>query len=340
MTQLGTLARIADRLRRPAPDPNLRTHKEWLHFCVQHADLDLLLNVSLSDDPHDPDLGEHARVAVLLRQGGAWRGEIETVPPSEVMAYPGPIHLRLGQTEVRFERGGWDIDVALSSGLLRGQLRLEPLTRPASVHNVRGLDGHPINWTVVPRCRCDGWLEIEGRRHPVHDGRAYHDHNWGAFAWGRNFAWEWGYALPEASPWTTVFARLNTRGHTRTLMQLLFFWRDDQLVRAFRDAEITVHRHGLLRARRVLKLPPVMGLIAPSLATDVPACIEVIARGWGDEATLRFTSRDVAQVILPNDHDLGVTIIHEVEGSVHAEGSVQGERFAFETTAVFEVLGA
>lgn len=64
------------------------------------------------------------------------------------------------------------------------------------------------------------------------------------------------------------------------------------------------------------------------------------ARGWGDEVLLRFVSRDVAQVILPNDHDPGVTIIHEIEGTVHAAGRVRGESMDWDTTAVFEVLGA
>ena len=59
----------------------------------------------------------------------------------------------------------------------------------------------------------------------------------------------------------------------------------------------------------------------------------------GKRIDLIFESEDVAEVIIPNDDDLGVTIIHEVAGRVSVEGRVSGELVAFSSPSIFEFLG-
>ena len=123
-------------------------------------------------------------------------------------------------------------------------------------------------------------------------------------------------------------------------MQALFLWRGALQHRVLRAADVTVERVGLLRASRVFKLPRAMALVAPGTVTDVPRALEVTARGDGDEVRCRFEAEDVAAVVIPNDHDPGVTVIHEVSGVVTVEGRVRGERVAMRGRAIFEFLGA
>ena len=83
-----------------------------------------------------------------------------------------------------------------------------------------------------------------------------------------------------------------------------------------------------------------MALVSPGTVTDVPKALEVTARGDGDEVRCRFEAEDVAAVVIPNDHDPGVTVIHEVSGVVAVEGRVRGEDVAMRGRAIFEFLGA
>jgi hypothetical protein len=320
-----------------------RGHKEWMHFCISFAGLELLVNLSVADD-HRPSAApgsELARVSVLAHER-SWTGAIDLYPSEDVQVHGGRVAARFGENRVAFEDGVYSLRVRLEKARIAADLRLEPVTLPAIVNNVRGLEGRPINWAVVPRSRARGAVRVGDRVYEIQGAPAYHDHNWGSFGWGNNFAWEWGYGLAAdpTSPWSMVFARLNSRGNTAALMALFFVWRDDRLVRTFRDHDIQVRREGLLRPGRVLKLPPAMALVAPGLATDVPARLVLRAGSRGDALEAVFTSEDVAQVIIPNDADLGVTIINEVSGTLTVEGSVFGEPVLLENRAVFEFLSA
>jgi hypothetical protein len=202
-------------------------------------------------------------------------------------------------------------------------------------------EGPPINWLVVPRLVASGRVQVGENVHDLDGALAYHDHNWGHFGWGCDFAWEWGYGLPDdrANPWSMVFVRLSNRAHTRAMMQGVFLWRGHREQRVFRDHELNVRHHGLLRSAHIRKVPPIMGLIYPDLATDIPAVISFDGDGDGDVVHGRFTTGEVAQVVLPNDRDLGVTVINEVSGRLTMKGRVRGEDLEIDGRAVFEFLG-
>ncbi|MFT3772741.1 MAG: hypothetical protein QM820_45710 [Minicystis sp.] len=336
--------RACDYFRRsPGRIGGPRGHKEWLHFCISSGSVDLLINVSIVDDLRH-DVHEHrelARLSVLWHDEG-WEGAIQLYPSDEVRVVGGEIDATIGPNRIYFEDGVIVLRVRLPRPAIEVDLRLSPVTLPYLVSNIRGLDGRPINWAVVPRSRAEGVLRLNGRTIEVTGALAYHDHNWGSFGWGNNFAWEWGYGLPAdaSNPWTVVFARLNSRGNTAALMQLFYLWRADRMLRTFRDHEIEVRREGLLRPDRMLKLPPAMGLVAPGLATDIPERLSIRAASRGDVIEAVFETENVAQVIIPNDDDLGVTIINEVSGRLTMDGSAFGEPVHLDHRAVFEFLSA
>jgi hypothetical protein len=329
--------------RSPALFGGTRGHKEWMHFCVCTGGMELLVNVSIVDDlrPSIDPPRDLARVSVLAYEQH-WTGAIELYSGDDVDVRGGRIAARLGNSHVAFVNGGYELRVRLRDAPIEADLRLDPVTFPSLVNNVRGLDGRPINWAVVPKSRVTGSIRVADRLYDCKDAVAYHDHNWGGFGWGNNFAWEWGFGLSAEprDPWSMVFARLNNRGNTAALMQLFFVWRDERLLRTFRDHDIRVRREGLLRPDRILKVPPAMGLVAPGLATDIPERLIARAASRGDALEAVFTTRDVGQVIVPNDIDLGVTVINEVSGTLTVEGSVFGEPVVLSNRAVFEFLSA
>lgn len=314
--------------------------KEWMHFCVYGEGIDLLINFSEVDDLRPNAAGKSlARMTVLARRN-QWRGGVEAIAADEVEIVGGRVEARFGDNTLAYEGGRYHVRVRLRDLPIAAELTLEPVTTPAPIHNVSVGDGPPIHWLVIPRLRAHGTLTLGAERIALDGAPAYHDHNWGHFGWGRDFAWEWGFGLPaaEAEPWSFVFARLSDRGRNRTRMQTLFLWRGAHVHSAFRDAQITVLHEGLFRAERVLKIPPIMGLIRPGTATDVPALMTVRARSGADEVEARFTPSDVAQVIIPNDADLGVTIIHEVAGDLALDAVVGGERVEIRCPTIFEFL--
>jgi hypothetical protein len=96
---------------------------------------------------------------------------------------------------------------------------------------------------------------------------------------------------------------------------------------------------GLKRPARLFKLPRVMGLLSAGSTTDVPARMTLHARQGADWLQADFHTGDVAQVIVPNDRDLGVTAINEVVADVVLRGSIRGEAIEMDGHGVFERLG-
>lgn len=334
----------ADWLRRsPALHGGARGHKEWWHFAAYAPGIDVLVNLSLVDDVRAdaPAAQEFARVTVLVRTD-AWDGDVELVTASRVDAPGGGLSMRMGENSAAFIDGAYHLRVALTRRPITIELVVRPEALPSIAHNIPLDAGPPIHWLVAPRCRAEGTVTLGAQTHTLRDAPAYHDHNWGLFAWGRDFAWEWGFGLPPLrdNPWSLVFVRLSDRAHTLARMQALFLWRGVWQHRVLRADEVSVTREGFLRPARVLKVPRAMALVSPSTATDVPARLVVDARGDGDWVRAVFTAHDLAQVVIPNDHDPGNTIINEVGGEVSVEGEVRGEQVLMQGRAVFEFLGA
>ena len=334
----------SDWLRRsPARVGGPGGHKEWLHFCIYAGEVDVLVNFSMLDDLRpDARHAELARTTLLVRSGSAWSGEVQTHDAAEVTLVAGSVDARLGANGVRFADGAYTLQATGRETPLGVDVTLRPVTMPSIVNNVQVGDGPPINWLVVPRLVADGAITVAGRRHDVRGALAYHDHNWGHFGWGRNFAWEWGYGLPEdpANPWSLVFVRLSDRAHTHAMMQGVFLWNGAREQRVFRDRDLDVRHEGLLRPSRLCKVPAIMSLVHPELATDVPRALAFSGAADGDTIDACFRGEEVAQVVVPNDRDFGVTVINEVSGHLDVAASIRGERVAIAGRAIFEFLGA
>ncbi|MDC3379000.1 hypothetical protein OAX78_01800 [Planctomycetota bacterium] len=338
--------RAGDYLRRsPFQLGGLGGHKEWLHFCIHSHGLDLLVNFSMVDDvrPTAQRGAETGRITILTRDRGSWDGGVEAFEPCDATIRGGEIHMTLGDNHVSYAEGVYRIAVRMHSQAISIDLTLRPVVMPALSNNIAMDAGTPINWLVLPRLLADGSATLSGRAHELRNAVAYHDHNWGHFAWGRDFAWEWCYALSvdPANIWSLVFVRLLNRARNAVYKQGLFLWRKTEAHRIFRSHDMRTRHEGFLPSRKVFKIPRVMALVTPGTATDVPAQVEVEARGEGDRLGFRFEAEDVAQVVIPSDTDLTrVTIINEVAGHLETEGVVRGERVSMSGPAIFEFIRA
>lgn len=318
-------------------------HTEWFHFCVQGEDLDLIVNFSLRDDVRRGVEGsaEIARVTLLVRRGAEWDGDIDSFSSAQTVVLGGQLQLVFDSNELRYHEGLFHLSVAMRDRPLSAELTLRPVTMPSATHNLQVAAGQPIHWVVVPRLLASGFVRCGNDVYPLHEAPSYHDHNWGRFEWGQDFSWTWGFCLPaaRAQPWSMVSVHLTDRMQTKALWQALLLWKDQRLVRLLHGRELRIHRRGRLRPSRVLKLPRVMSLVAPATLVDVPEVLTVSAQGDGDTLEYTFTSEHMAQLIIPNDHDFGVTIINEVSGHVRLRGHVRAEPIELDGPGVFEFLG-
>lgn len=320
-------------------------HKEWQHFCVFDREVELLANWSVMDgvQTRADTGGEVPRVAVLARDASGWVGELERFEPGEIDVRPGGVSARFGPHRMALDDRGYRLSIALRSGALRAELAFEPLATPALTNNVPLAFGGTIRWLIVPRLRVHGEIRVRDRLHRIDGALGYHDHNWGPFHWGADFAWDWAIALPERAetPWSVVLTRLTDRGRLRSISDGLLLWCDHALVRGFRGAQVEVESQGRLRtAERPLRVPRAAWLASAGESSPAPERYVVRARGGGDRLDLVLEARDVAQIAIPNDApgDDGLSLLTEVHARATVEGEVRGRRVAFEGPALLELI--
>lgn len=320
-----------------------RDFKEWQHFAVLAPALDLLVNFSLCDDPYAPDGARPVvgRVVCVVRDEGGWDGDVDQYRGDAVYAARGCTHVVLGASSLVFRDGVFAIDVTMAARPIRVRLRLRPVTMPAYQPSVPMLAAPPLHWAVVPRLEVAGEIEVAGRRHVLDGALAYHDHNWGRFPWGHDVAWDWGFVLPAdpASPWTTTFVRLTNRDRTVALAHGALVWRGHELRGVFRERELAADASlGHARVPRPFKVPRPMALVAPETAVDVPAGLVTRAENDAGWIECACDVDDLAQVLIPSEVDLGVTIFNEATAAARVRGRLGGEHVAIDGRAVLEFI--
>jgi hypothetical protein len=309
---------------------------EWSHFLVLGGEADLLVNWSRM---RPPEGAEACSLTVLVRgPDGAWDGDVERFAPCEARLPAGSVAADLGPSRLRFRRGAYDLRVVLRERPVEARLRLVPTSRPALTSSVSLRPGHAM-WFAVPRLRAEGELRLGRRRIALSGAPAYHDRDWGRFAWGGDHAWEWSVVLPRdpAAPFSMVVQRISDGARHQTLSQGLLLWRHGRYCRTLHHRALALRSRGLVPAHGALRVPRVMDLVAPGRATDVPAVLEVEARDGEDVVEGELRVRDLAQIGVPNDRDLGTTVVTEARAEARFEGRVRGERLALEGDAILEL---
>jgi hypothetical protein len=301
--------------------------KEWQHVALFADGLDLLVNFSVSGG---------AGRAIVMARAGAWHGFVETAPLS--VSADGT-RSQLGRHRFSLERGRYRVRIERPE--LHVDLTLRPLTLPMIARNQLVGPGTRLSWAMYPRLAADGECEIDGRSFTLRNATAYHDHNWGGFRWGDDFAWEWGVLLPDeaACPYALVHSRLWNRARTRLDMDQLFLYRGEINVLAASGSAVETRLAGRFGDGPALRLPPPMALLHPRRDADLPAALEVAAHNGADRAQLCFRPESTAQLLLPAEADpFGVLVINECVGRAHVEGMLDGASFSWEGRGVYEFV--
>jgi hypothetical protein len=324
-----------------ATGPDVSWLKEWFHFAILGPGMDAILNLNLSRDtrPAAPGGGEWLARTILLAHDGGWHGGIDSIPLRDVTFGPG-LWVQFGHNTVRLEDGNFLLSAGLERQPISISLMARPLTRPEVLQSQRTLSEGWISWAVIPRLVARGTVAVGRRVHRLEGALVYHDHNWGNWLWGQDFSWDWGFGLPDdpSVPWSLVFDRTSDRARGRTSALTFAVWKGASVVRRFRAEEIQVRQHGHVSSVGVRKFPPVMAILASELTTDVPARFHVEAGSDRDHIALAFQVEDLAQIVVPNETDLGVTVINETVGRVRADGVIDGEAVRMEGRGHFEFL--
>ena len=342
----GTVLDTLDGLNLPhGTQPSALPHKEWQHFSLvdKSNGLHAIVNLNLASPGGAGSSAGAARVLTAIwEQDHGWHGDIDTIPQPELGLVRHRIDMRMGSTALSFDGKAYYLRVANRRGTIEGELTFHPLVAPLMMRNNTPVGHGHINWLVVPRLAVDGRLRIEDRIYHVDGSPGYHDHNWGSWNWGDDFAWEWGFAVAETtgseSPRAVVFDRTTDRSRLAVKELTMAVWEGDALSRVFTRREIAVRAEGFLRCGRLLKLPRIMALVEPQQTHDIPARFTMSARENSDYLEAEFRPEQGMQVIVPNDVDLQNTIINEVLGRFSARGMIKGQPVTFSGHSFFEFL--
>lgn len=333
---------VTDHFRYPGIDhPHPEWYKEWHHFAIVAPDVRVIVNLSLSKDtrPSVPPGTLLGRMVLLVRDSDEWDGDVDTFQPHEVEVTPGQIDLRLGHNQIVFRNKIYTISAALENRPIALRLHLEALTYPILRRRTPIGEG-AIGWLAIPRLLVHGEVTIGRKVHRLSGASAYHDHNWGNWLWGHDFSWHWGYALP-ASPeqaWSIIFDHLMSSTRNHRLELRLGIWKHAVLQRLFLHGEIETRLEGFFHQRDIRKFPRIMTLVAPQMTTDVPRVLSIHATSKGDYLNCVFETEDIAQIVIPNETNLGVTVINEVSGMLTTEGRIKGEPVSMVGRGFFEFL--
>jgi hypothetical protein len=222
---------------------------------------------------------------------------------------------------------------------LHATLSFRPVARPALTRSIPLGHATPMQWFVVPRLEASGQVRIGNRLHHVRACPAYHDHNWGRFRWGGDFAWEWGVGVSApATGWSLIYYRITDRGRHVVVAQGLLLWCGADHSRTFRDGDLSVRSHGFLRTAGCPRLPRVMHLAVMGSAADLPTRLEASARNGRDAADVTFDLETPARIFVPNDdgEDDGVTSISECPATATVSGRIGGAAVAFSCHSIVE----
>lgn len=339
MSELAAAITAGDHTRGPGARTGGSPWKEWHHFVVFAGGLELVVNLSVGRDTRAGGRGLQGRVVTLWRTGGAWRGDVAQHPVAHVPA--GRIALQVGTAQL-----GWDgraYTLHLPDGPLRVALRLHPQTLPALSTQVPFGGAARVDWLVVPRLGVEGSVRVDGQDHAINGALAYHDHNWGRFHWGDDFAWEWGFVLPDdpSDPHALVFTRLLDRQRRQVRSQGLFLWRGAHQRRMFVGQQLRFSPSGAPPPGEPCDLPPVMGMLLPGRAAGVPGALRIEATDLADRLTVDLQIGATSRLAVPDEgpHS-GLTLLSETSARAQVAGVLHGQPISLRGRAVVEFVRA
>ena len=330
-----------DRCRRPALERRHRATsasgsalaKEWHHVVVHGPELSLLVNLSESATSDGPV----ARTIVMAHDEHHWYTSLTTAAASDVAIATDRLDAHYGQsTRLAFDDGAYHLSASDSTEGYDIDLVLRPQSPASMLTGVTLSRTEKLSWFFVPRLQATGRVTLVGDTTVMTDAPAYHDHNWGRFDWGGDYAWEWISIV--ADDWSVTASRLLNGSRTRVTSQYLHLETAGEAV-TFRDHEIEVASHGRQRFDDAPVVPGVMRLLTPALVEDVPATMRWSARRGAQTLDLRIEPASVARLVMPSERAVDrVVVLAESLGEAQLTGTINGRDLSGLAPAIVELL--
>jgi hypothetical protein len=324
------------RVHAPATEP--APFKEWQHFIIVAPGLDLLVNFNLaSAGPDAPDTGRVIGRVIVLARTSRWTGFVETAASVEISR--DGCHSRFGRHRAEISARSYRIAIAAPDRGVVVDATFWPQVLPIIARRQRLAPHRHLDWTLTARLAVAAHIELPGSVFDLTDALGYHDHNWGHFHWGDDFAWEWGTILPsDGQDWAIVYSNLMNGARTWLALEQLFVWQAGHNVLAAGGLDVRSRMRGRCRAQPELRIPATMALLQPRLG-DLPRRFEIAADNGHSEVVLRFTPESIAQVAVPSERALcGTIAINECVGAVAVQGRIAGRSIRWEGRGVFEFV--
>jgi hypothetical protein len=339
MSDPATVIAAGDHTRGPHARAGAGPYKEWHHFAVLAGPIELVLNLSVGTDTRTGATGLLGRVVALWRAGEGWGGGVQEAPVPRVPA--GRVALDVGTARLSWDGAAYRLHIPDGPAELSAELTLHPETMPALSTQVPFGPRARVDWLVVPRLRTRGRVRIGGAEHVLDGALAYHDHNWGRFAWGEDFAWEWGFVLPDdpAVGHSLVFTRLLDRQRRQVRSQGLFLWEGARQTRIFVDRQLRMVPEGPPPGGPICDRPPVMGMLLPGRAAGVPGRLHIDAEDHGDRLRVELDIEAVSRLGVPDEPPrTGLTLLAETSARATVSGRIRGRPVSFAGRAVVEFV--
>ncbi len=345
MRPLREMLQVLDRAHvPPAGSVALDRFKEWYHFNIidMASATDIILNVSCNGDIGRAGAGRVEVILLCYRPALGWVGDIDTFEGTAAQLSNQAMTLLVGDVvRLRCERGTYYLDVRSRDGSIELQAQFTAQSEPLLIWNDTPLGHGSVNWLIAPCMSVQGTLRIGAEVIRFQEAGGYHDHNWGYWRWGEDFAWDWGFAAQAqrgaAGRYTLVFDRTSDRLGATSLENTLALWRDAELEKVFARQMLRCERRGRFSGPVAVR-PGAARLIAPGAVQTVPRKFCVSARDGADWLDVEYLPDAALQVSIPNEFGFGLVGLNETFGPLHVHGQVKGESVEFSTRAAFEFL--
>lgn len=336
---------ILDRAHVPPPGhPDLPTYKEWWHIALidEALGLDLIVNLSLSGDVHRAGAGRATRIVLAHEAAHGWTHDFAL--SDGLGADPGDAALALTFGGATLLAQDETLVLTLPQGpgsRISGQITLHPCADPLMIWKNTRIGRGRINWFVVPAMEASGDLMIDGRPYLLTATPAYHDHNWGAWIWGDNFGWDWGFAarmIDTRDGWLSlVYDRTTDRQGQVSLEHSLGIWVEHRLSHFFARRQVQVGMQGSFDGR-VARIPVMTGLIDPARPVGIPQALTLRAVDGDAWIEARFQPQQALQIAIPAEGLPGLAELNETLGLLTVTGQIGDQAFSTQRRACFEFL--
>jgi len=319
LSEAELLAR-AEALRIPhLPAAAAPDWKDWYHFVLLdvRSGWRAIANVNLGGGGDDAELqftlvvhapGEPARLHGCSR-AIAWR-------PGMVQLRP--LAIRADEVALHFDGQQFSLRIAPQGVALALDLQARPAAAPLLVTEGSPFGSGFIGWALVPRLAASGRLAVGDAEVEIDAGWfCYQDHNFGRFAWGDDFGWEWIVAHATAADGvelTVVVDLRSDRRHRAGGLPYLFVLAGSQLRKVFLGPAVRLQWAWSAAAELPPRLPGAMATLLADRPVRRPRAVTLEAADERDRIALEIEVADYLEVVAPANRGPGLTRIGEASG--------------------------